>query len=146
MVYRIEVFHPMLPSLLLLATLSLTTASPLLGLSEENHAVATVPPFKGEPAPPAWLFDASFAIAAVDTRHYSYEAYAGPKGQWLVRFLMLPEGNEAFREIEQAFLFTSDPEHKPQEVNPAEVAFDTQSSTWKKQVFNLVDRRDLMKP
>jgi len=82
----------------------------------------------------------------VDTRHYSYEAYAGPKGQWLVRFLMLPEGNEAFREIEQAFLFASDPEHMPQEVNPAEVAFDTQSSTWKKQVFNLVDRRDLMKP
>lgn len=136
----------MLPSLLLLATLSLATPSPLLALSEAGSAFAAVPPFKGEPEPPVWLFNASHAIAAVDTRHYSYEVYAGPKGQWLVRFLMLPEGNEAFREIEQAFLFASDPEHKPQEVNPAEVIFDTQSSTWKKQVFNLVDRRDLMKP
>jgi len=136
----------MLPSLLLLATLSLATPSPLLGMLEADSAFAAVPPFKGEPAPPAWLFDAAHAIAAVDTRHYSYEAYAGPKGQWLVRFLMLPEGNEAFREIEQTFLFASDPDRKPQEVNPAEVTFDTHSSTWKKQVFNLVDRRDLMKP
>lgn len=136
----------MLPSLLLLATLSLTTPSSRLGLSEVGSAVAAIPPFKGEPAPPAWLFNASHGIAAVDTRHYSYEVYAGPGGQWLVRFLMLPEGNEAFREIEQAFLFASEPEHKPLEVNPTEVTFDTHSSIWKKQVFHLVDRRDLMKP
>ena len=135
----------MLPSLLLLATLSLPTSSPFLGL-EESQAVVTVPPFKREPAPPAWLFDASHAIAAVDTRHYSYEVYAGPKGQWLVRYLMLPEGDEAFREIEQTFLFGSDPKQKPREVNPTEVTFDVQSATWKKQDFKLVDRRDLMKP
>ena len=136
----------MLPSLLLIVALSQPTTSLDARVQEGARATATVPPFQGEPAPPAWLFDAAHAVASVDTRHYSYEAYAGPKAQWLVRFLMLPEGDEAFREIEQTFLFTSDPKQKPREVLPAEVTFDVQSATWKKQLFNLVDRRDLVKP
>ena len=136
----------MLPSLLLFAALSQPTTALDFRVPEEVRAAPSVPPFKGEPAPPTWLFEASHAVAAVDTRHYSYEVYAGPKTQWLVRFLMLPEGDEAFREIEQTFLYTSDPKSKPREIVPAEVTFEVQSATWKKQVFNLVDRRDLVKP
>ncbi len=104
------------------------------------------PPFRGEPAPPAWLRLRSHAAAWVDTRHYLYEAYAGPEGQWLVRYVMLPEGSEAFREIEQAFLFQSEERRKPQPLKPAEVVVDPDRATWKKQVFTLVDRRDLMRP
>jgi len=89
---------------------------------------------------------AAYGVAAVDTRHYLYEVYAGPKDQWLVRFLMLPEEGEALREIEQVFLFESNPKKKPKEINTSEIAFDIQSSTWKKTHFSLVDRRDLMKP
>ena len=126
--------------------LSITPPPPSAGEPDGSRTVGIVPPFHAEPAPPAWLRAASHAIAAVDTRHYIYEVYAGPKDQWLVRYLMLPDGDEAFRELEQAFLFGPDPKQKPLELKLAEVSFDARAATWKKTPFTLVDRRDLMKP
>lgn len=119
---------------------------PPAGEPDGSRTLGIVPPYKAEPAPPDWLRAASHAVAAVDTRHYLYEVYAGAKGQWLVRYLMLPESDEAFREIEQAFLFGSDPLKKPVEIKTGELAFEAKSVTWKKATFTLVDRRDLMKP
>lgn len=135
----------MLTSLFLMAMLSVSQAPPA-GEPDGSRTLGIVPPFKAEPAPPDWLRAASHAIAAVDTRHYLYEVYAGPKGQWLVRYLMLPESDEAFREIEQTFLFGSDPLKKPVEIKTGELVFEAKSATWKKNAFTLVDRRDLMKP
>jgi hypothetical protein len=135
----------MLTSLLLITMLSVPQAIPA-GEPDGSRTLGIVPPFKAEPAPPDWLRTASHALAAVDTRHYLYEVYAGTKGQWLVRYLMLPESDEAFREIEQAFLFGSDPHKKPVELKPGELTFEAKSVTWKKATFTLVDRRDLMKP
>jgi len=135
----------MLPSLLLLAMLSISQAPPT-GEPDGSRTIGIVPPFRAEPAPPDWLRAASHALAAVDTRHYVYEVYAGPKGQWLVRYLMLPESDEAFREVEQAFLFGSDPLKKPVELKLSELNFEAKSVTWKKAAYPLVDRRDLMKP
>jgi len=126
--------------------LSFHQAPPPTGTPDGSRHVGLVAPFKGEPAPPEWLMAAAYGVAAVDTRHYLYEVYAGPKDQWLVRFLMLPEEGEALREIEQVLLFESNPKKKPKEINTSEIAFDIQSSTWKKTHFSLVDRRDLMKP
>lgn len=134
----------MLPSMILLATLSLPQSP--TPPQPNSRTIGIVPPFRAEPAPPEWLYATAHTVAAVDTRHYIYEAYAGPKHQWLVRFLMLPEAGEALRELEQAFLFDSDPKKKPLEVDPTEVTFDVRSATWKKASFALVDRRDLMKP
>jgi hypothetical protein len=82
----------------------------------------------------------------VDTQHYLYEAYAGPAGQWLVRYVMLPEGSEAYREIEQVFLFQPDPRKPPAALKPAEVAFEPRGASWRRQAFTLVDRRDLLRP
>jgi hypothetical protein len=88
----------------------------------------------------------------VDTRHYLYEVYeaaeaADPKAtQWIVRYVMLPEGNEAYREIEQVFLFDSNPKHKPKDLNPSEIFVEPKEATWKKVKYKLVDRRDLMLP
>ena len=110
------------------------------------RTIGIVPPFRGEPAPPDWLRVRSHASAWVDTRHYLYEAYAGPEGQWLVRYVLLPEEQEAFREIEQAFLFKSDENRKPVRINSSEIQVEPRSARWKKLVFTLVDRRDLMKP
>lgn len=110
------------------------------------RTIGVVPPFRGEPTPPAWLRARSHALAWVDTRHYLYEAYAGPDGQWLVRYVLLPEGSEAFRDIEQAFLFQPDERRKPQALKPAEVVVEPRTATWNKQVFTLVDRRDLLRP
>lgn len=136
----------MLPSLLLLTMLNLVQAPGPAGEPDGSRTVGVVPPFKAQPEPPGWLRASSHALAAVDTRHYVYEVYAGPKDQWLVRYLMLPETGEAFREIEQAFLFGPDPLKKPRELQVSEIAFETRSATWKQTSFTLVDRRDLMKP
>jgi hypothetical protein len=111
-----------------------------------SRAIGIVPPFRGEPAPPAWLRARSHANACVDTRHYLYEAYAGPEGQWLVRYVMLPDGDEAFREIEQAFLYTADEKKKPVPLKSSDIQVEPRAATWKKLQFTLVDRRDLLKP
>ncbi len=110
------------------------------------RTIGVVPPFRAEPPPPAWLRERSHAAAWVDTRHYLYEAYAGPGGQWLVRYVLLPEGSEAFREIEQVFLFQADERRKPQSLKPAEVAVEPRGATWGKLAFTRVDRRDLLRP
>ncbi len=136
----------MLPTLLLATLLSLSQAPPPLGEPDGSRTIGIVPPFKAEPAPPEWLRTTSHGLASVDTRHYIYEVYAGPKNQWLVRYLMLPESDEAFREIEQAFLFGPDARKKPLELKPSELTFEPRSVAWKKTPFVLVDRRDLMKP
>ncbi len=136
----------MLPSLLLVTLLGLSQAPFPVGEPDGSRTIGVVPPFKAEPAPPEWLRATSHALASVDTRHYIYEVYAGPKEQWIVRYVMLPETDEAFREIEQAFLFGASPKKKPLELNTAELNFEPRAATWKKQPFTLVDRRDLMKP
>jgi hypothetical protein len=114
-----------------------------------SRAIGVAPTFKGSPAAPEWLRPASHALAAVDTRHYLYEAYAptgGSEDQWLVRYVMLPEDNEAYREIEQVFLYGPDPRKKPKELKPIELQYEPRSATWRGRSFVLVDRRDLMKP
>ncbi len=113
---------------------------------------AAIPSFHGEPAPPEWLRAASHAVALVDTRHYLYEAYgtgeaADPRNaQWIVRYVMLPEGKEAYREIEQIFLFDGNPKHKPKDLNPGELLVEPKQATWKNVKYKLVDRRDLLVP
>jgi hypothetical protein len=137
----------------LLLSLLLLTA-PLLARGEPDGSRSTgiVPVFIGEPAPPAWLRAASHAVAFVDTRHYLYEVYGSTDAdeprisQWIVRYIMLPEGNEAFREIEQVFLFDGNPKHKPKGINPSEMMVDPKEATWKKVKYKLVDRRDLQLP
>ena len=111
-----------------------------------SRTIGIVPPFHGEPAPPAWLRARSHASAWVDTRHYLYEAYAGPEGRWLVRYVLLPEEQEAFREIEQAFLFQSDETRKPVRLKSSDLQVEPRAARWKNLTFTLVDRRDLMKP
>ena len=114
-----------------------------------SRPAGVVPPFRSEPAPPVWLRATSHAAAFVDTRHYLYEVYLSPAGEepkCIVRYVMLPEGNEAFREIEQVFLFDSNPKHKPKALKPSEITFDPKLATWKNTAFKLVDRRDLMLP
>ncbi|MBL0311175.1 MAG: hypothetical protein IPP78_00390 [Holophagaceae bacterium] len=117
-----------------------------------SRSIGAVPPFHGEPAPPSWLRAASHAVALVDTRHYLYEVYGmadadDPRiSQWIVRYVMLPEGNEAFRELEQVFLFDGNPKHKPKELKPDEINVEPKDATWKNAKYKLVDRRDLMLP
>lgn len=135
-------------SLLILQPVLLTGAARAQEPDGSRPALAG-PLFKAEPAPPAWLRATSHAAAFVDTRHYLYEAYAaaaGTESKWIVRYVMLPEGNEAFREIEQVFLFDGNPKHKPKNLKPAEITFDPQRAVWKNTSFNLVDRRDLAVP
>ena len=110
-----------------------------------SRAAGSQPPYKAAPGAPAWLRGRSHEIAAVDCQHYMYEAYA-LEGQFLARYVMLPEGQEAFREIEQVFLFTSDPGKKPKEIKPDQIQFNPQSAEWKGKTWILVDRRDLKRP
>lgn len=117
-----------------------------------SRPVGVVPPFHAEPAPPDWLRAKSHAAALVDTRHYLYEVYGATdaedprRSQWIVRYVMLPEGNEAFRELEQVFLFDGNPKHKPKVLKPDEISIDPKAATWKQAKYKLVDRRDLMLP
>ncbi len=122
------------------------------GEPDGSRTTGVVPPFAADPAPPVWLRAVSHAVAFVDTRHYLYEVYAGTKeddpraSQWIVRYVMLPEGNEAFRELEQVFLFDGNPKHKPKDLQPGEIDVEPKEVTWKKVRFKLVDRRDLLLP
>ncbi len=117
-----------------------------------SHSTGLVPPFAAQPAPPAWLRAASHAAAFVDTRHYLYEVYGTAEdgdarnARWIARYVMFPEGNEAFREIEQVFLFDGDAKHKPKELKPSELTVGPRDATWKHVKYRLVDRRDLMLP
>lgn len=110
------------------------------------RTVGVVPPYKALPAPPAWLRATSHALAAVDTRHYLYEVYAVLPDQWLVRYVLLPEEGEAFRDIEQIYLFTSKASDKPRRPKNEEFLFDSLEARWKDRSLPLVDRRDLMRP
>jgi hypothetical protein len=125
--------------------LLLSSSGALLPTEEPDgsRSIGIVPPFRGEPAPPAWLRTRSQACARALTRHYIYEAYAGPQGKWLVRYLLLPEEDEGSREIEQAFLFSAEEEPKPLLLNPSEVQAGSRTAKWKQLAFRLVDRRDL---
>lgn len=134
----------MLPLLLLPVLLSQSPVEP--PEPDGSRTVGVVPPFKGQPEPPAWLRGSSHALAAVDTRHYLYEVYAVQPNQWLVRYVMLPEEGEAFRDIEQLFLFSSKAGEKPRRPKGEEFLFDARQAQWKERVLPLVDRRDLMKP
>ena len=138
----------MLTPLLALLLSSLPVALPGVQEPDGSHTVGVVPPFHGEPAPPGWLRKASHAAADPDCRHYVYEAYAG-KDHWLVRYVMLPEGDEAFRDLEQVFLYPrsakEDGPRKPMLIPPSDVTVEPSDVRWKGEVFKLVDRRDLMK-
>jgi hypothetical protein len=104
-----------------------------------------IPAFRAEPAPPDWLRLDSHVLADPDCRHYGYEVYAG-EGQWLVRYVMFPEGREEFREIEQVFLFPGTRgKGQVERVPPAELAVEPTAARWKGRVFRLVDRRDLIR-
>ena len=111
-----------------------------------SRTIGIVPPYRSEPAPPAWLRTRSHAAARVSIRHYIYEAYAGPGGQWLVRYQLLPEDGEACAAAEQVLLFQSDLKKKPRPLEAARVKFESRIATWNNQPFSLVDRRDLMRP
>lgn len=136
--------------LFLLPLFLLSAPAQAKGEPDGSRSTGVVPPFVGSPAPPSWLRSASHAVALVDTRHYLYEVYGSTEGddprasQWIVRYVMLPEGNEAFRELEQIFLFDGNPKHKPKELKPSELLVEPQDATWKKVKYKLVDRRDLM--
>ena len=134
-----------IPLLLCLVALPLT-APRSIEEPDGSRTIGIVPPFREEPTPPSWLRGRSHAEAWVDTQHYIYEAYAGPDGQWLARYILLPEGQEAFREIEQVFLFTSNERKKPVRLNVADLQVEPRAAKWKNRLFTLVDRRDLMKP
>ncbi len=137
---------------LILATFILSLPMQAREEPDGSRPIGVVPPFHGEPAPPAWLRTMSHAVAMVDTRHYLYEVYGTTAAndpqtsQWIVRYVMLPEGNEAFRELEQVFLFDGNPKHKPKDLKPSEINVEPKDATWKQVRFKLVDRRDLMLP
>lgn len=111
-----------------------------------SRTVGIVPPFTGQPAPPLWLRSASHALAEVDTRHYLYEVYALAPDQWVVRYVMLPEEGEAFRDIEQVFIFGPKATDKAKRPKAEEFTFDARQAKWKSRILPLVDRRDLMRP
>ncbi|HEX9082599.1 MAG TPA: hypothetical protein VF768_09990 [Holophagaceae bacterium] len=137
-------FAPLLSFLLL--TTPVSSSSQGLAEPDGSHVVGVVPPFHGEPAPPEWLRRLSHAAADPDCRHYVYEAYASDR-HWMTRYVMLPEGDEAFRDIEQVFLFPRPGDApKPTQIAPAQVSFEPSAAHWKGEAFRLVDRRELMKP
>jgi hypothetical protein len=87
----------------------------------------------------------SHALADPDCRHYGYEVYGG-EAQWLVRYVMFPEGREEFREIEQVFLFpTARGTGRAERIAPADLVIEPTAARWKGRVFKLVDRRDLIR-
>lgn len=136
----------MIQNLILASMLSLAQPPGPMGEPDGSRTIGIVPPFKAEPAPPAWLRTTSHALATGKTRHYIYEAYAGPNDQWLVRYQMLPESDERAPLLEQAFLFASSSRKKPQKLNLRKLTFNDRKATWNNLAFTLVDHRDLMKP
>ena len=113
-----------------------------------SRTLGIVPPYRAEPAPPRWLRAASHFLAAGadSTRHYIYEAYADGQDGWLVRYLHLPDATEAPAELEQAFLFSSDPLGEPCTLLPGSIRFEKREALCLGRVFVLVDRRDLCAP
>ncbi|MDP2874574.1 MAG: hypothetical protein Q8O00_00230 [Holophaga sp.] len=136
----------MIQHLVLASMLGLSQAQLPVGEPDGSRTIGIVPPFTAEPAPPGWLRSTSHALTSGTTRHYIYEAYAGPKNQWLVRYRMLPGAEEGTSIPEQAFLFSSNTQKRPQKLNLRIVRFEGRMATWKKHSFALVDHRDLMKP
>ena len=109
------------------------------------HLSGTIPAYQGEPAPPDWVRLDSHALADPDCRHYGYEVYAG-ETQWLVRYVMFPEGREEFREIEQVFLFPMvRGKAKAERIAPTDLVIEPTAARWRGRVFKLVDRRDLIR-
>ena len=59
---------------------------------------------------------------------------------------MFPEAREAFREVEQVFLFPAvRGKGKVERVAPAELAIEPTAVRWMGRDFRLVDRRDLLR-
>jgi hypothetical protein len=109
------------------------------------HVSGTIQSFRAEPFPPDWVRLESHILADPDCHHYVYEAY-GSDVYWLVRYVLLPEGQEEFRDIEQIFLLSK--EHgraKPVRFKPSDVQIGSTEARLKGQVFRLVDRRDLLR-
>jgi hypothetical protein len=114
-----------------------------------SRTLGIVPPYHAEPAPPQWLRATSHALAVScggSTRHYVYEAYADGGGEWLVRYIHYPEGDEVTAEAQQAFVFSSDPLGEPRNLEPEEIRFERGNACWEGTAFILVDRRDLKIP
>ena len=130
---------------LVLATLPILS-QPLLAMEEPDgsRTVGVVPPFHGQPVPPAWLRTTSCALAAVSCRHYVYEAYGDATGCWLVRYVNLPGRGETLLEVEQTFLFTSEGAI-PETLGSKDIHYDPASAAYAGKTFVLVDRRDLMR-
>jgi hypothetical protein len=109
------------------------------------HLSGQVKPFRGLPFPPDWVRLDSQILADPDCHHYVYEVYVG-KDQWLVRYVMLPEVGEGFRDAEQMFLYPmAHGQEKPKMIAPVEVQIGVTEATWNGMAFRLVDRRDLMR-
>jgi hypothetical protein len=109
-----------------------------------SRTLGVVPPYHAEPAPPDWLRATSHALLQTQCRHYVYEAYAGPGGQWLVRYVLFVEGEA--RERVQCMLFSTDPGKAPEGLAADAVVLKAREATWKGVAFVLVDKRDLLKP
>jgi len=110
-----------------------------------SRTLGVVPPYRGEPVPPAWLRAASHHLVSSHCRHYVYEAYADGGGGWLVRYQQLPEAGERVLECQQAFLFGSDPLAAPGVLRASEIQFESMNAEWQGRGFTLVDRRDLIR-
>jgi hypothetical protein len=90
---------------------------------------------------PAWLEPLVLKLAELDTQRFQLEVYQGDgqgDGSWLVRVLELPEGDEAYRTLEQVYFFTHAESGKP--LAAKEVTFEPQGAKWKKKLFRLVQR------
>jgi len=130
----------LLPALLGSAT-SLVAREP-----DDSRSFGCIPPYHGKPDPPTWLRGLSHALAVSRvpiTRHYVYEAYGDGHGEWLVRYIHLPEGGEGQPQVQQAFLFHSDPLQQPGRIQCADIQFRAAEACWHGTRFTLVDRRDL---
>ena len=118
------------------------------GEPDGSRTVGIVPPFRGEPAPPAWLRPASHALAAALgplPRHYLYEAYGDGCGGRLVRYLGYPGCGEPWIEPQVALLFSSDPLGWPRRILAGEVTAEARRLWWESRAYVLVDRRDLVR-
>ena len=104
-----------------------------------------IPLFQVEPIPPAWVRLESHALADPDCRHYAYEVYSGDS-YWLVRYVMIPDDREEFREIEQVLFYpkVKDPS-KVKRIPPADLKIDLFAIHWRGSTLQLVERRDLIR-
>jgi len=113
-----------------------------------SRTLGIVPPFRGEPAPPAWLRADSHALAAALgplTRHYVYEAYGDGCGGWLVRYLSYPGCGEPCGEPQVALLFGPDRLEPPRRIHAGDLQVEARRAWWESRLFVLVDHRDLVR-